>query len=795
MYHRRIADLVAIVVVGFLYSSVSAQTVSFRFGVDGYVATEDTKLRQNKAECNFGGSNDIQVQGLGPNPFSAGMIKFPDIFGEGPQDPGDPNYAQVPTFQSGKVIRNATLRLFLANDLITNPSQPKSLIAYPMLVSCNFGDNDGTAANVGEVDYHQRAQAQTNWGPPIHVGPQPGIDWDNTIEGRSDIYFWEPNTINTFIEVDVTEIVEAWHVGLLENHGFLLHGGTDQTASFLSSADHPTEAQRPELVIEYDDPQCGDLLYEPPLGDLTGDCYVTLPDFAELSSQLGNCTLPGDPGCDQLEVPSGEYVITAGAVTVDGVLSEWDDAVWTPLDQVYSGDPSDVTQAQFAAKWDDATNKIYVAARVNDSDHVFQDAWGDWNQSDRLEIYFSVHGGDYQYFQENAQQYVIWRGPTTDSAVLGGERIGGPLAGDPPAVPGDMGFEFQIALDGSEILYEAALTPFEFYDGFVGEPNSVVLDLAQDVTVLFDVVANSKRAGGFGQLAENLSTGKFSDTSAFRQYTLEGAGCGNWGHYPADFNTDCFVDIADVGDFAGNWLDCTNPDLPCDFQAEGLVTTAQFQNGVDGYSSAEDTYLSKQSGRTEYNYGGSDWAIVQDVHTTGRFKEAMIKFEDIFGAGPGQIPPDRTIQSATLSVFVYQDIINNPNVQKGLIAFPMLVNANFGSSDGPALEGEVSRHQRAQAQTDWGPPIHQGPVLDTDWTDSMSASVGYTGANVIELWLDLDITAILTAWYDGTLDNHGLLIQGATDQAAAYFYSSNDLYGGIWSERVPKLTVVYRRDP
>ena len=789
MYSRKMTSLVAIALAGVLCASALAQTVSFRYGVDGYVATEDTKLRKAPyQEYNFGGSDDIQMQGLGPDPYSAGMIKFQDMFGDDPQDPCDPNdYAQVPTFQSGKVIRNATLRLFLASEVITNPSMPKSLIAYPMLVSCNFGDNDGTAANVGEVDYHQRAQAVTNWGPPIYVGPQPGIDWDNTMEGRSGIYYWEPNFINTFIEVDVTDIVEAWHVGLLANHGFLIHGGTDQTASHFSSADHSTEAQRPELVVEYDDPQCGDLLYDPPLGDLTGDCYVTLADFAELSSQWFNCTMPGEPGCDQLEVPSGEYVITAGAVTVDAVLSEWDDAVWVQLDEIYEeSNPADVSQAQFAAKWDDATNKIYVAAKVNDSDHVFQDAWGDWNESDRLEIYFSVSGGEYQYYQENAQQYVIWHGPTTDSAVLGGERTGGPLAGDPPTVPVDMDFDFEIAVDGTEILYEAALTPFDYYDGLIGAPpNSVVIDLANDTTILFDVVADTRHAGGFGQLAENLNGGKYSLTSAFAQYTLIGGGCGNWGFYTADLNTDCHVNIGDVGELAGNWLACTNPDLPCGFQAEPLVSTVRFQYGVDGYTSAEDTYLSKAA--TEYNYGGSD---VMTVQGDTRYKEGMIKFLDVFGAGTGQIPAGRTIMSATLRLYLANDIIINPNVPKSLNMYPMLVSCNFGVHEGPASIGEVDRYMRAQGQTHWGPPTGAGPVPDVDYdTTRVAQSPTYYYPDVGS-WIETDITAILTDWYTGALANEGLLIQDRTGQTASYFATAE----GPEPTQYPELVVVYRRD-
>ena len=35
--------------------------------------------------------------------------------------------------------------------------------------------------------------------------------------------------------------------------------------------------------------------------------------------------------------------------------------------------------------------------------------------------------------------------------------------------------------------------------------------------------------------------------------------CGDWGYLEADFNTDCVVNLKDVGELAGHWLEGTDP--------------------------------------------------------------------------------------------------------------------------------------------------------------------------------------------------------------------------------------------
>ena len=43
--------------------------------------------------------------------------------------------------------------------------------------------------------------------------------------------------------------------------------------------------------------------------------------------------------------------------------------------------------------------------------------------------------------------------------------------------------------------------------------------------------------------------------------------CGDTDHpYPVgDVNTDCYVDLVDLSIIVVNWLECTNPDPPCNY--------------------------------------------------------------------------------------------------------------------------------------------------------------------------------------------------------------------------------------
>lgn len=77
------------------------------------------------------------------------------------------------------------------------------------------------------------------------------------------------------------------------------------------------------------------------------------------------------------------------------------------------------------------------------------------------------------------------------------------------------------------------------------------------------------------------------------------------------------------------------------------IGAARFQQGVDGYTGTEDTYLADSSPTT--SHGNATTIITDDA---GSVEQGLIRFDNMFGSGPGQIPLGSTITNATLSVYV-----------------------------------------------------------------------------------------------------------------------------------------------
>lgn len=80
------------------------------------------------------------------------------------------------------------------------------------------------------------------------------------------------------------------------------------------------------------------------------------------------------------------------------------------------------------------------------------------------------------------------------------------------------------------------------------------------------------------------------------------------------------------------------------FSTDVVAHTTTFQQGVGGYTGATDTYIEAASPDTAY---GSASVLVSDG---APFSQALIRYDNLFGSGAGQVPLGATILSAKLSI-------------------------------------------------------------------------------------------------------------------------------------------------
>ncbi len=160
-------------------------------------------------------------------------------------------------------------------------------------------------------------------------------------------------------------------------------------------------------------------------------------------------------------------------------------------------------------------------------------------------------------------------------------------------------------------------------------------------------------------------------------------------------------------------------------------TSLTFQEGVDGYSGTEDTYV--RSAFASTNYGGITVISVDADDGSGISpNHALIRFPSIIGSEAAQIPPGSSITRAELTVNVF-------NTGSGFRIHRMLT---------PWSEADT-----------WN---SLGDGIQTDGVEAVADAAGSIGAdndspNVAAGERSIEITSAVQAWVDGAT-NHGLAL-------------------------------------
>ena len=266
---------------------------------------------------------------------------------------------------------------------------------------------------------------------------------------------------------------------------------------------------------------------------------------------------------------STSFVIAKGIAAIDGVISpgEWDaaNALWHDMDQVYAGNPADLSDATYAAMWSDTTNLVYVVVTGVDIDHVFNSAHpgppAGYDKQDAVEVYLDAANSDANDWASTGYDYAQQYVGSMDGS--GGDWI---VMGNGTVLPAGVPVAFAGRIDSDVLTYEMALTPYAYFTGLGGSAETQsVRTLAVGDVIGLDVCMDSRQTDGtFGMLCNNLDGGKYNDAAVFQDHELVEQGpqpaCGDALHaYPrADITEDCIVNILDFGVLATNWLADSN---------------------------------------------------------------------------------------------------------------------------------------------------------------------------------------------------------------------------------------------
>jgi hypothetical protein len=191
----------------------------------------------------------------------------------------------------------------------------------------------------------------------------------------------------------------------------------------------------------------------------------------------------------------------------------------------------------------------------------------------------------------------------------------------------------------------------------------------------------------------------------------------------------------------------------------GTDGTITLQQGTNGYSGCQDTYI--------YQYAPDDSYRWQDLLTVG-YKQrnaALLRFD------LSAIPSDAIVTQATLQL--YAQGWSGSNMSLG--AYRVLRNAN---------PNEATWNQ-AKVGSYWGLPGCSS--TSTDRAPTPEHTVTTRG---IRKWYNFDLTTLVQDWVNGSLTNNGLLLRSSSPLASRslYFASAQNNTASLH----PKLVITYR---
>ncbi|NEQ44733.1 MAG: DNRLRE domain-containing protein [Leptolyngbya sp. SIOISBB] len=217
----------------------------------------------------------------------------------------------------------------------------------------------------------------------------------------------------------------------------------------------------------------------------------------------------------------------------------------------------------------------------------------------------------------------------------------------------------------------------------------------------------------FVAISSNQTAPETVETVSDNDDILRG-GAGNDTAYGGEGDDTVYGDAGDDilhGDFGGTQGQVISPQI------------LTFQQGIDGYDGAVDTYIDAYYGSSYTGFGGYD-SLNVDADYDGYALQSLIRFDNIFGSQAGQIALGDTIDAAFLELEV------------------------FGEGDSLLIHELLQSWSEDASWGGWGNGI-QADGLEAD-----SNAVASTG-EVNEGILRIDVAASLRAWQQDPTSNYG----------------------------------------
>ena len=740
--------------------AIPGEKAVFVQGVDGYTSSADTWLYTHDASVvatwNYGASGKMEVS----YPWStcskrAGLIIFNDIFGSGA--------GQVPTEEILITSAKLYLRMYEQYDSGSHASQ--EFYAYPMLTEWEEGTKSGSAeegASCGEARYYRSdgdyaTYPDDAWGTGgvATQGPVWNVDVDSSIKatqpmpegmiGPSYGSIFEP------VEFDVTQHVQAWYSGAIENNGLFLRSKYCYDKQSYYTSDSTYEGARPILVIEYQD-------------------FSYTPDPCEVVFQNGR---DGYDGTEDTMVsnnyPTGNYGgRTNFEMSTDFVpdcyqefsLLRFNDLFGTGPGQVPLATPEAytvVTEAKlrlYAFEVYDAYSGAYdlnmiVAPMLTD--------WAEGSANGTAQDGASCH--NYRYYRTDPCAYV-----TGDYWGNAGAVETGPVGG----------------VDYASYLNTTLTLP-----GTVAGTEGSTFELME-----FDITG----------IVQGWQSGAMDNNGLL----LKGFWC-----YHKAFVYSSDSPIAAVRPMLTVKYDVIEPYVPAPgeivFQDgfdgyDGTADTGLTEGLAPGYNNANNG--AAQSMRISHASYDHDHALL-------RFDNIFGQNEGQIPGGSGLVFDEDVaiISSAKLRLYSYYQHVQSHTDGMKIWVAPMLTDFVEGSSVATAEPGASCRYARhyrsdglyaanpADAWGTAGASTSDGPVIYVDyaWDASMRGYINIANAEIPGSFgfdfrlIEIDVTSIVQAWNDGVIPNKGFRL------SSNYGYDYWDVYTSDYSVAPyrPMLIVTY----